>query len=175
VRDGVFVVDERGNAGVDQEIGLAVVGRLLVAIEDDIHFDAALMGIDQRGGDGFRSEGIGLHEDAFLSGVDFLDDCIGASALRRKKNFDRRQFFRQSLPPQRVVEIGRGKDEGDKEGEGDVFFHGSGDWAATLERGNEDFLVFGLVSTAATPERRGIAFPRWSVGTRIVILGLLPS
>ena len=38
-----FGVDLRGNALVDQEIGLAVVRRLLIAVENHLDFDASFM------------------------------------------------------------------------------------------------------------------------------------
>src|SRR4051812_18047220 len=51
VGDGVSRVDERGDAGVGDEVGAGVLFRFLAFVEDDIDGDSAVVGLDKRVGD----------------------------------------------------------------------------------------------------------------------------
>jgi hypothetical protein len=59
-------VDQRRYALIGQEVGRGILLCALALVEDDLHLDPALVGIEQGLGDRCRGEAIGLGENGVL-------------------------------------------------------------------------------------------------------------
>lgn len=108
VRDAVFGVYVGWHSGIFEKVGGTVFLGALARVEEDRDLHAALVRINNCLGNGCAGETVSLNQDRPFGFGQFVGNRVGATAIRRKENFDfgsvgsERQQKRQTDRPRSI-------------------------------------------------------------------------